>query len=134
MSVYGKAHLLDPSSSTCLTLVTAWLAGQLKFHFQDSATSRCRTSMIITDIMTLLCKESREKIRTYQEVCIYPEKECFLCDWYWSMAYTCIKDTSNEEYIFPEFNKTVCNIGESRIDSRVSIMFRKIYEHFYKPV
>ena len=35
---------LDPRSSTCLTLVTTWLAGQVKFHFQNSATSRWRMS------------------------------------------------------------------------------------------
>ena len=76
----------------------------------------------------------RKKTRTYQEVCIYPEKECLLYEWYWYMAYTYIIDHSNEECIFPEFAKTVCKIGESRIDSRVSIMFRKIYEQFYKLV
>ena len=41
------------------------------------------------------------------------------------MAYTCIIDTSNEENILPEFEKTVCKIGESRIDSRVSLLFQK---------
>ena len=61
MSVYGKEHLLSPSSSTCLTLVTTWLAGQVKFHFQNSATSRWRMSMITTGLMTLLCKELREQ-------------------------------------------------------------------------
>ena len=76
----------------------------------------------------------KTKTRTYQELCIYPEKECFLYDWYWSMAYTCIMDTSNNEYIFPEFARTVCKSGESRIDSRVSTIFRKIHEHFYKLV
>ena len=69
MSVYGKAHLLDPSSSTCLTLVTTWLAGQVKFHFQDLETSRWRTSKITTDLMMFLCKESieqkQEPIRRY---------------------------------------------------------------------
>ena len=28
----------------------------------------------------------RTKTRTYHKVCIYPEKECFLCDWHWTMA------------------------------------------------
>ena len=69
MSVYGKVHLLDPSASPCLTLVTTWLEGQVKFHFQDLATSRWRTSKIKTDLMTLLCKESieqkQEAIRSY---------------------------------------------------------------------
>ena len=41
----------------------------------------------------------RTKTRTYQEVCIYPEKECFLYDWYWSMAYTCITEHSNDEIV-----------------------------------
>ena len=67
----------------------------------------------------------RTKTRTYQEVCIYHEKECFLYDWYWSMAYTYIMDTSNYEYISPNFARTVCKSGESGINSRVSIMFRK---------
>ena len=51
MSVYGKAHLLDPSSSTCLTLVTTWLAGQVKCHYQDSVTSRWKTSKMTTDVI-----------------------------------------------------------------------------------
>ena len=39
----------------------------------------------------------RTKTRTYQEVCIYPEKEFFLCDWYWSMAYTlCISSNASK--------------------------------------
>ena len=67
---------------------------------------------------------------TYQEVCIYPERGFFLYDWYWSMAYTCIIDPSNREYIPPEFAKTVFKSGESRTDSRVSHMFQKVYSHF----
>ena len=74
------------------------------------------------------------KTRTYQEVCIYPEREFFLYDWYWSMAYTCIINPTNEGYIFPKFSKTVFKSGESIIDYRVSLLFRKIYEHFYKLV
>ena len=76
----------------------------------------------------------RTKTGKYQELCIYPERECFLYDWYWSMAYTCIMDTSDNEYIFPKFAKVVFKSGESKIDSRVSFMFRKIYEHFYELV
>ena len=76
----------------------------------------------------------RTKTGKYQELCIYPEKECFLYDWYWYMAYTCIMDTSDDEYIFPEFANVVFKSGESKIDSRVSFMFRKIYEHFYELV
>ena len=50
------------------------------------------------------------------------------------MAYTCIMDTSDDEYIFPEFANVVFKSGESKIDSRVSFMFQNIYERFYKIV
>ena len=50
------------------------------------------------------------------------------------MAYTCIMDTSDDEYIFAEFANVVFKSGESKIDSRVSFMFRKIYERFYELV
>ena len=76
----------------------------------------------------------RTNTRTYKGVCIYPEREFFLYNCYWYMAYTCIIDPSNEEYILPEFAKTVFKSEESRIDSRVSLLFRKVYEHFYKQV
>ena len=58
----------------------------------------------------------RTKTGKYQKLCIYPEIECFLYDWYWSMAYTCIMDTSDDEYIFTKFSKVVFKSGESKID------------------
>ena len=58
MSVYGKPHLLDPSSSTFSTHVTTWLAGQVKCHYQYSMTSGWRTSKIATDVITQQLKES----------------------------------------------------------------------------
>ena len=47
------------------------------------------------------------------------------------MAYTSIIDTSDAKFIFPKFYKTVFKSGESTIDSKVSHMFRKVYERFY---
>ena len=51
MSIYGKAYLLDPSSSTCSTHFTTWLAGQVKFHYQNSMTPRWKTSKITTYVI-----------------------------------------------------------------------------------
>ena len=51
----------------------------------------------------------RSKTSTYQEICIYPNREFIPYDWYWSMSYT----------------------WESIIDSKVSHMFRRIYERLY---
>ena len=76
----------------------------------------------------------RTKTGKYQEVCLYPEKEWFIYDWYRSMAYICIMDFGNDDYIFAEFANAVFKSGESKTDSRVSFMFRKIYEHFYELV
>ena len=45
----------------------------------------------------------RTKTRTYQEVCIYPKREFIIYDWYWSMAYTCTIDLSDDKFILPEF-------------------------------
>ena len=75
----------------------------------------------------------RTNTRTYQEVCIYPDREFFLYNWYWSIAYTCIIASSNKDYVFPEFVKTFFKSGESRIDSRVSHMFQKFYEKLVCP-
>ena len=47
------------------------------------------------------------------------------------MSYTCAMDPSNGEYTFPEFSKTVSNTGEVRIYSKVSHMFKKLYERLY---
>ena len=47
------------------------------------------------------------------------------------MAYTCAIDPSDNKFIFPELAKTFFKSGESIIDSKVSHMLRKIYEHFY---
>ena len=51
MSVYGKAHIIYPSSSTCSTHFTTWLAGKLKCHYQDSVTSIGKTFNITTDVI-----------------------------------------------------------------------------------
>ena len=75
-----------------------------------------------------------KKTRTYQEVCIYPEREFFLYNWYWSMACTCIIDPSNKEYIFPEFAKTLSRVGSPELIPGSPSCFKKIYEHFYKLV
>ena len=47
------------------------------------------------------------------------------------MSYTCAIDPYDEKFIFPEFAKTDFKSGESRIDSKVSHMFRKVYKRFY---
>ena len=72
----------------------------------------------------------RTKTRTYQEVCIYPEKEYFLYDWYWSMAYTCIIDTSNKEYIFPEFAKLFARVGIPELIPGSPLCFKKYMNIF----
>ena len=71
------------------------------------------------------------KTSTFQEVCIYPDRDYITYNWYWSMEYTCTIDPSDNKFILPEFAETVFKIGESRIDSKVSHMFRKVYDHFY---
>ena len=71
------------------------------------------------------------KARTNQEICISPEREFFLYDWYWPMKYTCAIDPSNNNLIFHEFAKTVLKSGNSGIDSNVYHIFRKVYELFY---
>ena len=73
----------------------------------------------------------RANTSTYQEICIYLEREFIIYYWYWPMAYTCDIDPSDYNFIFPEFAKTVFNSEESIIDSKVSHMFRKVYEDFY---
>ena len=73
----------------------------------------------------------RAKTSTYQGLCIYTEIEFILYNWYWSMAYICSIDPYEYKFIFPEFYKTVFKSGESQIDSNISHMFRKLYEHFY---
>ena len=60
MYVYGKAHILDPSSSTCSTHVTTSLAGQVKCHYQYLMTSRWIMSKITTDVIMQQFKESTE--------------------------------------------------------------------------
>ena len=76
-------------------------------------------------------KESTAKKSTYQEICIYSERQFFLYDWHWSMAYTCVMDRTNKNFILPESDRTVFNTVKARIDSKVSDMFRKVYEHCY---
>ena len=62
MYVYGKAHLLYQSPSTCLTHVTTWLSVQVKCHYQDSMTSRWKTSKITSHIIMQQWKELKEPI------------------------------------------------------------------------
>ena len=73
----------------------------------------------------------RDKTSTYQELCIYPGREFILYDWYWSMAYPCTIDSSDDKFIFPEFTKNIFKTGGPRTDSNFFHMFRKIYVCFY---
>ena len=73
----------------------------------------------------------RENTSTYKELCIYPDREFILYGCYWSMAYTYAIDPSDDKFIFPNFAKTLFNIGKSIIDSKVTHMFRKVYGSFY---
>ena len=40
------------------------------------------------------------KTSTFQDICIYLEREYMLYDWYWSMAYLCVLDNTEEQYRF----------------------------------
>ena len=73
----------------------------------------------------------RANTSTFQELCIFLYREFNLYDWYWYMAYTCAIDPFDDNFIFPEFVKTVFKISEYIIDSKLSHMFQKVYEHFY---
>ena len=61
------------------------------------------------------------KTSTYQGLCIYPERELFLYDWYWSMEYTCVMDRINVKFIFSKFSITVFKSGEARIYFKLSL-------------
>ena len=74
------------------------------------------------------------KTSTYQQLCIYPEIKSIIYDWYWSMSYTYDMDSTNGEFIFPEFERILFKSGDTRIDSKVSHMFRNLYERFYRIV
>ena len=67
-----------------------------------------------------------------QDICIYPEREYILYEWYWPMAYACVLDNTDEKYIFPEFYNTAFKAGESKIYSKELQMFRIFYEIFYE--
>ena len=47
------------------------------------------------------------------------------------MAYTCDIYPYIDKLIFPDFSKTVFNIGKANINSKVSQMFRKFYSCFH---
>ena len=65
----------------------------------------------------------RTKNGTFQEICIYPKREYILYDWYWSMAYACALDNTDEKYTFLEFANTVFKAGEPKIYCKASQMF-----------
>ena len=48
---------------------------------------------------------------TFQEICIYPEREYILYDCYWSMSYACVLENTEEKYTSPEFANTVLKAG-----------------------
>ena len=39
------------------------------------------------------------KTITYQYIWIYPERWFIICDWYWSMAYTCVMDRTKKVHL-----------------------------------
>ena len=47
------------------------------------------------------------------------------------MAYTFAIDSSDDKFIFPEFDKTVFKNDEPRIDSNISHMFQKFHKRFH---
>ena len=58
ISIYGKSYFTDPSSSTCSTHVTTWLAGQLRCHYHALMTPGWRKSNKTTDVIMQWFKES----------------------------------------------------------------------------
>ena len=38
---------------------------------------------------------------------------------------------SDNKFFFPEFPKTVFKTGDAKVNTKVSQMFRKVYEFFY---
>ena len=132
MSVYGKTHIMDPSSYTYSTNVNTWLAGQVRCHYQDSMASGWRTSKTTIGFITYVFKESADPrqvlIRTYLPLL---RKSLF------SMLgngpnHTPVPLTFlTKHFILPDFSKTDFRRGKVRINSKVSQMFRKVYESFY---
>ena len=51
------------------------------------------------------------KNSTYQDICIYLEREYILYEWYCSMAYLCVLNNTEEKYVFLEFVNTVFKDG-----------------------
>ena len=73
----------------------------------------------------------RSKTSFYQELCIYPWIELIIYDFYFSMAYTCVMDPNNVNNIFHKFSKPIFKSDESKIYSKLSQVFIKVYKRVY---
>ena len=60
VSVYGKAHIMEPSYSIYSIHVTTWLACQVMCHYEYLMTPGCITSKITTDVIMYKFKESED--------------------------------------------------------------------------
>ena len=53
----------------------------------------------------------RANTSTYKELCIYPDREFIIYDWYWYMVYTCDMDLLVISLSSPSFPKLFLRAG-----------------------
>ena len=126
MSVYGKAHLLHPSSSTCSTHVTTWLSGQVKCHYQYSMTSRWKTSKITADIIMQQLKELTEPIPVPIRSYVYILRENWFYmtgngPWHKPVTYTLLTTNLSS----PSFPKLTSRVASPELIPGSPICFEK---------
>ena len=134
MFVYGKSIFLAmflQLFNSCYHIVGRSSEVYLSI-FEDIRMENIQDNNISYSVAVQLIDQS--KTSTYQELCIYPEIYFILCDWYRSMAYTCVMDRTNKNFVFPEFYGTLLESGESRMYYKVPQILREVYKHLYSIV
>ena len=53
---------------------------------------------------------------------------------YWYISYTYAMEPNDDSYILSKFSSMVLKPVDSKIDSKASRMFRKVYGHLYEIV
>ena len=85
---YGQASTYHPRHTYYITVVV-FVCLYVRTTLAETAQDNNGKYSVALQVI------DRSKIITYQELCVYPEKEFILYIWYWSMAYNCVMDRTN---------------------------------------
>jgi hypothetical protein len=125
-----KALAIGCLWSNCPELAEFWHLNSTMMHFsgRGSEVALIRTRHLDTIEVSemhfyyeiLQCQVKRHKNGQEQIISLYPHRDCFEEDWYFSLGYKIVMCEDAGEFICPNFAAKACQCNEDLSDSKVS--------------